>query len=103
MLGTGRIERGRGDPPADGHLEKVTAHRVGLKPGLDILTEPFRDDPRVELRRVGEDDGELVTAHATRHVRCAHMLADEITHRPEHPVPYPGAVGVVDLPELVEV
>ena len=103
MLGAARIERDGGDAAADGYLEKLPAHRVGFEPGLDILAEPFRDEPRIGLLRVGQDDAELVTADATRQVGGAHVLTDQIAQRPQHPVSHPRAVRVVDLLELVEV
>jgi len=91
----------RGDAQAGGEIEHTA--RMGDRDFGERGANLLGHQHGVFDRRLGQDDGELLAAHAAEHVGAAQVLQAGAGQRPDHLVADGVAVGVVDILEAVDV
>ena len=96
-------------PRVGGHAErKRDADRLRRGLGLEALSRDRPADPLGDLERLlvvglGQEDGELLAAEASRDVVVAELLPKDLGHPRQHLVADKVPVRVVDLAQQVEV
>ena len=103
LVCVGAVAREGGDTDRDGRANRLARGLDVDGRGGDCAPDPFGDLEGLFRRRLGQEDRELLTAEAGRHVVVAQLRPEGLGDSLEHGVAGEVAVGVVDVAEEVEV
>ncbi len=103
LVGVGAVVGIEGHADRDGGADRL-AGRLHLEALLgDGAPDALGDVERLLRPRIRQEDGELLPAEARRDVRVAQVAVEDVCDALQHRVARQVPVGVVDVPEQVEV
>ena len=103
LVRVGRVAREGGDPDRHGGANRLARGFDVDRSGCDCSPDPLGDLEGQLGRRLRQEDRELLAAEASGDVVVAQLCPERLGDALEHSVAGKVAVGVVDIPEEVEV